>query len=244
MSADAAATAAPKAEAEARALALVPKDAATLILIDRTGPEPKLLMGKRSERVRFMPGKFVFPGGRVEADDGRVNVAGTYAGHVERRLQLRVRRPSVTRARAYGLAAIRELAEETGLLIGDRDSGPFAPRGASWAAFAEAEVFPSLEGLAFVARAITPPGRPRRFDTRFFAADASLVAGAVEGVVTAETELVETVWVTLSEARTLDLPAITSMVLTDLAARLDAGLERDAPVPFYRRGSRSPQELL
>ena len=225
------------ADVTARERALVPKDAGTLILIDRAGPKPKLLMGKRSERVRFMPGKFVFPGGRVEADDGRVNVAGTYAAHVERKLQARVQRSSVTRARAYGLAAIRELAEETGLLIGDRDSGPFTPRGPSWAAFAEAEVFPSLEGLWFVARAITPPGRSRRFDTRFFAADASLIAGTVEGVVTTEAELVELVWVTLAEARGLDLPAITGLVLTDLAARLNAGLERDAPVPFYRQGS-------
>src|SRR4051794_8513753 len=46
-----------------------PVDAATLILIDRTGPVPKVLVGKRHDKVVFMPGKFVFPGGRVEALD-------------------------------------------------------------------------------------------------------------------------------------------------------------------------------
>jgi len=220
------------------------RDAATLILLDRSAAEPKFLMGRRHHAVRFMPGKYVFPGGRVEAQDGRVNVAGTYAPHVERSLQTRVARPSITRARAYGLAAIRELAEETGLLIGEADMDGFHVRSESWKAFAEARVFPSLEGLHLVARAITPPGRPRRFDTRFFAADLSLVSAARPDVVHAEAELVELVWVTFSEARELDLPAITSMVLGDLAKRLDDGLERDLPTPFYREGSASERELI
>ncbi|MFD1701539.1 NUDIX domain-containing protein [Methylopila henanensis] len=223
---------------------LVPKDAATIILVDREAASPKLLMGKRHEGVRFMPGKYVFPGGRVETEDGRVNIAGAYAPHVERRLQTQVRRPTISRARAYGLAALRELAEETGLLIGERETGAFAARSEAWKPFAEADVFPSLEGLHFVARAITPPGRPRRFDTRFFAADASLVAGRVEGIVTPDAELVELVWVTFDDALDLDLPPITRIVLKDLARRLDEGLERDLPVPFYRQGSKSEQELL
>jgi 8-oxo-dGTP pyrophosphatase MutT (NUDIX family) len=224
--------------------ALVPRDAGTLIVVDRSGPEPKVLMGRRHEGVAFMPGKFVFPGGRVEADDGRVNVAGTYPPHVENRLQARVRRPSITRARAYGLAAIRELAEETGILIGDPDAGPFQPRGSSWDAFAKAGVFPSLESFVAVARAITPPGRPRRFDARFFATDASAIGGQVDGLVTAETELVEIVWVTLDDARKLDLPAITKQVLLDLTERLDIGFERDAPLPFYPKGSAGERELI
>src|SRR4249920_369527 len=52
-----------------------PKDAATLILIDRTGDKPKVLVGKRHDKVVFMPGKYVFPGGRVEKSDNRVPVA-------------------------------------------------------------------------------------------------------------------------------------------------------------------------
>ncbi|WP_020178304.1 NUDIX hydrolase [Methylopila sp. M107] len=220
------------------------RDAATLIVIDRSGTKPKVLMGRRHEGVRFMPGKFVFPGGRVEAADGRVNIAGAYTEHVERRLMERVRRPSFTRARAYGLAAIRELAEETGLLLGDPDCGPFTAAGESWRPFAEAGVFPSLEGLWLIARAITPPKRPRRFDTRFFAADAALIAHRIEGVVSPDAELVELVWTSLDDARELDLPAITRMVLDDLAKRLEIGLESDAPAPFYRQGSASERELI
>lgn len=231
--------------AKAPAVRLVPKDAATIILVDQTRKKsPKVLMGKRHDGVKFMPGKYVFPGGRVEAEDGRVNIAGAYADHVERRLLEQVRRPSFTRARAYGLAALRELAEETGLLVGEPGTGLFEARNDSWKAFAEADVFPSLDGLSFIARAITPPGRPRRFDTRFFAADASVVAAKIEGVVTPEAELVELVWVSLADARKLDLPTITRIVLDDLARRLDEGLERDLPVPYYLQGSKSERELI
>lgn len=223
---------------------MVPKDAATVILVDRSRKAPKLLMGKRNEGVKFMPGKFVFPGGRVEPEDGRVNIAGAYADHVERRLLEQVRRPSFTRARAYGLAALRELAEETGLLVGLPGTGLFEPRSAAWKVFADADVFPSLDGLHFIARAITPPGRSRRFDTRFFAADASVVSAKVEGVVTPDAELVELVWVSFADARKLDLPAITRLIVDDLAKRLDDGLERDLPVPYYRKGSKSERELI
>src|SRR3978361_2179849 len=52
-----------------------PKDAATLILVDRTFATPKVLVGKRHDKVVFMPGKFVFPGGRVDKYDNRVPVA-------------------------------------------------------------------------------------------------------------------------------------------------------------------------
>lgn len=223
---------------------LTPKDAATIILVDREAEEPKLLMGKRHEAVRFMPGKYVFPGGRVEADDGRVNISGAYSPHVERRLQAEVRRPSISRARAYGLAALRELAEETGLLIGERETGAFVARNEAWAPFAEADVFPSLEGLHFVARAITPPGRPKRFDTRFFAADAALISHRIEGVVTPDAELVDLVWVSFTEAGELDLPPITRMILKDLKRRIDDGLERDLPVPYYRKGSQGAADLI
>src|SRR5277367_5431400 len=48
---------------------LKPRDSATLILIDRAEAVPKVLLGRRHERHRFMPGKFVFPGGRIEKTD-------------------------------------------------------------------------------------------------------------------------------------------------------------------------------
>ena len=42
------------------------RDAATMLVIDRTGPVPKVLLGRRHHGHKFMPGKFVFPGGRME----------------------------------------------------------------------------------------------------------------------------------------------------------------------------------
>lgn len=218
---------------------LRPRDAATLILIDRTGRHPKVLMGRRHAGHTFMPGKFVFPGGRIEPADRRMVAAGALNPKVEERLLARVRRPNLQRARALALAAIRETYEETGLLLGTRDYGPpEAPPRCAWADFASKGVFPDLECLHFVARAITPPRRPRRFDTRFFAVDANHVADRIEGVVTPDSELVELRWVDIDEALALDLPAITGVVLEELRARIAGGMGLHLPVPFYveRRG--------
>jgi 8-oxo-dGTP pyrophosphatase MutT (NUDIX family) len=211
-----------------------PRDAATLILIDRTGPAPKVLFGKRHAGHKFMPGKFVFPGGRIEPGDRRMAVAGPLDAVCEERLLARVQRPSISRARALALAAIRETFEETGLLIGETDFGtPEAPPPGAWSEFAAHGVFPALDRLQFVARAITPPRRPKRFDTRFFAADASAVAHRVENVVGPDTELVELRWMTIPETAEHDLPAITRTILQELQARIDAGFSPRLPVPFY-----------
>jgi 8-oxo-dGTP pyrophosphatase MutT (NUDIX family) len=213
---------------------VVPRDAATLILIDESGQEPKVLMGRRHAGHTFMPGKFVFPGGRIEAADRRMSVAGALDPKVEARLLTRMRRPAPGRARALALAAIRETFEETGLMLGTKEHGApeTAPDG-PWAAFAKNGVFPELETLRFVARAITPPRRPKRFDTRFFAADASAIAHRIEDAVGPDSELVELVWTPLAKAKQLDLPTITAVILEDLAARLAAGMGHHLPVPFY-----------
>ena len=117
-----------------------------------------------------------------------------------------MRRPSAARARGLALAAIRETFEETGLILGARrDDAPPAPDG-SWAEFAQAGFYPDLSSLHFVARAITPSRRTRRFDTRFFAVDASAIAHRVDNVVHPEAELVELVWLPIAEARNLDMP--------------------------------------
>ena len=78
-----------------------------------------------------------------------------------------------------------------------------------WAEFAKAGFYPDLSVLHFVARAITPPRRPRRFDTRFFSVDATAIAHRIENVVHPEAELVELVWLPIAEARRLDMPTIT-----------------------------------
>ncbi len=210
-----------------------PRDAGTLILLDRVGAEVRVLMGRRHSRHAFMPGKFVFPGGRTDPDDGRVPVAGNLHAADEARILRAGGRITPTRARAIALSAIRETYEEAGLLIGRH--GHFAAPRPGWQAFADHDVYPSLEGLRFVARAITPPGRVRRFDTRFLAAWRSEVAVELpDGPPTDELE--ELVWVPLGEAPKLDLPRITGDVLSDLRQRIevDPDMHPGGPIPFYR----------
>jgi 8-oxo-dGTP pyrophosphatase MutT (NUDIX family) len=227
--------------------ALRPRDAATLILVERSERgAARVLMGKRHGLAPFMPGKFVFPGGRVEPEDRRMAAAGALDAHVEEKLNARVRRPSPGFARALALAAIRETFEETGLAIGVSDYGaPEDPPPGAWTRFAATGVHPALDAIDFLARAITPPGRARRFDARFLIVDAAFVAGRIDGAVHAEAELVELVWTPLDEARSLDLPLITRTALGDLAQALEGGLDKRRPRPFYRelRGKRLREQL-
>lgn len=232
-------------ERNASAPRLRPVDAATLIIIDRRGKSPKVLMGKRHEGHKFMPGKFVFPGGRIEAGDRSMAVAGSLHPRAEQALMARVTRPSPLRCRALALAAIRETFEETGLFLGTKDYGSPEKAPGIWAAFQERGIFPDLEELHFIGRAITPPKRVRRFDTRFFAVDRTAIADEIEGVVGPHSELVELVWVTLTQARALDLPPITETILTELEARIAQGFGHELPVPFfYQKHGRFVRELL
>jgi 8-oxo-dGTP pyrophosphatase MutT (NUDIX family) len=215
-----------------------PRNAATLILVDRSGKEPKVLLGKRHLAHAFMPGHYVFPGGRIEAADRDVPAAAALHPSVEGRLVRAVARPNAKTARAFGLAAIRETFEETGIVIGRKHSGALPPMRGPWAGFAAAGFLPDLSGLRFIARAITPPRARRRFDARFLAVDASAIAYQAADVVHPGAELVEIVWVSLSEAMKLPLPDITEVVLADLAQGIAAGFAQDAPVPFYRMQGR------
>ena len=210
-----------------------PRDAATLMLIDRSGAQPKVLLGRRHAGHKFMPGKFVFPGGRIEPLDRTMTAVSELHPDAQKKLLERVAEPSSQFARAFALAALRETAEETGLLLGvKRDQPPIVP-GAIWTEFAKANIHPDLGQIHFVARAVTPPRRPRRFDTRFLTADASAIAHKIEGVVSPDSELVELTWVPIAEAAQLDMPTITGIVLEELLARVEAGMAHDLPVPFY-----------
>jgi hypothetical protein len=75
----------------------------------------------------------------------------------------------------------------------------------------------------------------KRFDTRFFAADRTAIAHEVEGMVGPDSELVELTWATLAEARKLDLPPITGVLLGELEARIAAGFSPMLPVPFFHQ---------
>src|SRR6266513_3067645 len=222
-----------------------PKDAATLILVDRAAATPKVLVGKRHDKVVFMPGKFVFPGGRVDKSDNRVPVAADIPGELEANLLNGSPKIAPSRARALAVAAIREACEETGLCLGRKVAKPANLDGA-WKPFAEAGLLPDPSGLFLIARAITPPGRVRRFDTRFFTADASAIAHRVEGVIHADAELVELVWVEIGSKPLADLHAMTKNVLGELEKRLATGpLSHDAAVPFFHfHGGRMHRDVL
>ena len=222
-----------------------PKDAATLILVDRSHTTPKVLVGKRHDNVVFMPGKFVFPGGRVDQADNRVPVAASIPQELEANLLKGSPKVTASRARSLAVAAIREACEETGLCLGRKVEKPVKLDGA-WKPFSEAGLLPDPSSLFLIARAITPPGRVRRFDTRFFTADASAIAHRVEGVIHADAELVELVWVEIGSQPLADAHAMTKNVLAELDRRLATGpLRHDAPVPFFHfYGGKMQKDVL
>ena len=203
-----------------------PKDAATLILVRRDASKPRVLMGKRSGRHDFMPDKYVFPGGRVDPQDGRVTAYSELSAANEKRLRHQSRRLP----RALALTAIRETFEETGLLIGRNAEMP-AKAPAGWQPLYDLDIAPCLEGLQFIGRAITPPYRPKRFDARFFMAQAEDVLiddrPPLDGA-----ELHDLQWVTFEDAMALDLPNVTRFMLGEIEARLND--DRDLAPPFLR----------
>jgi 8-oxo-dGTP pyrophosphatase MutT (NUDIX family) len=207
---------------------LRPKDAATLVLVRRDRDGPRILMGQRHGDSVFMANKYVFPGGRLDPCDLRISLGGEFQPHVETRL---LHGASPARARALGLAAIRETFEETGILLGERSKKLPRTRSA-WSRFFAHDVAPRLDTLDFIARAVTPPNRTRRFDARFFLADAGAIAHQLDAAHT--DELLTPCWLTLAEARALDLPSVTRLVLDEVEARLHEGPDPSRPVPFFR----------
>src|ERR1700754_116870 len=115
-----------------------PVDAATLILVDRNAATPKVLVGKRHDKVVFMPGKFVFPGGRVDKSDNRIPVAAPITPQLEANLVKGSPKITPSRARSLAVAAIREACEETGLCLGRKiDGGKPGKLDDAWKPFAE-----------------------------------------------------------------------------------------------------------
>jgi 8-oxo-dGTP pyrophosphatase MutT (NUDIX family) len=198
-------------------------------------------MGKRHASHAFMPNKFVFPGGRVDPADCRVEPINDLDPAVRDKLMARMRGIATpARARGLAMAAVRETFEEVGIIIGRKvpEERP-ASRSPTWRAFLETGHRPDLSAMRLFARAITPPGRPRRFDTRFFIAEASAAVNLDEPVRAASEELLDPYWVTIDEARSLDLPWITGEILRRLDETLAAPRPFDpaAPLTFqYWRG--------
>lgn len=211
----------------------LPRHAATLVLVREGGDEPRVLMGQRGSGAAFMPSKYVFPGGAL--DDGDRALAPGFSAREEDQARLLAHGDEAASPAALALAAIRETWEEAGLKLGRPD--PHAAELAKtapecWRGFFEAGLIPSTETLRFIFRAVTPPGRPRRFDARFFLANASHIHGDRDDLDEADGELAHLRWLTLKEARGLDLPFITEVVLAEVEARLNAP-ETIRPTPFF-----------
>lgn len=200
------------------------RDAATIILVRNPTTSPSVLMGQRGASAAFMPDKFVFPGGAVDDSDADVPLS------VNAMCATRLSEQSRLAPATLAAAAIRELWEETGQKLAGRGAWT-APL--NWHGFAQNGDRPDATALRFFFRAITPPGRPRRFDARFFLADAAALGTDPDSFDPAEAELRHLHWVPLGEVRALPLPFITRIVLAELEQHLPC---TDAPdrVPFVR----------
>ncbi len=201
------------------------RDAAAIVLLRESNSGPQVLMGQRGAGAAFMPEKFVFPGGALDQTDAHVPLAHPLNPACAGRLAQGHPAPQ-----ALAAAAIRELWEEAGLRLGTPGCWEDPP--ADWAEFAAAGLRPNAAPLRFFFRAITPPGRPRRFDARFFLAPAEEIAGDPDDFSAACDELSHLHWVDLAEARKLNLPFITEIVLAEAEA-IACGEAMAPSVPFF-----------
>ncbi len=182
-----------------------PRPAASLLLLrDRA----QVLMGMRGAGHQFMPNRLVFPGGAVDVADRSAPVARPLPEAALAALA----GEDAALAHAIGVAAARELEEETGLSLG---------------------VPPDLSGMTYLCRAITPAGQPRRFDARFLVVDAEMATGALAG----SGELEDLRWYAIEEALVLDIAHATRSVLTQLRRWMEAPEPWDVPVMRERRWS-------
>jgi len=208
-----------------------PRDAASLVLHRRAGNGHEVLMGRRPQASRFMPGVYVFPGGAVEPEDRTVRPASPLPEHLPVLLKVGA---SAARARAMAVSAVRETFEETGLMLaapGDPGVGGHA----AWSEWLRLGLAPDLAALDLIGRAITPTRRPIRFHARFFIADGSTLRGRIGG----DGELEDVTWVALREVGALPLADVQAFFIEHLRRVLDGGAAgKERPVFTHRRGAR------
>ncbi|VAV99207.1 hypothetical protein MNBD_ALPHA06-1601 [hydrothermal vent metagenome] len=213
-----------------------PKLSASLILLRNTNTEVQFLMGKRAASHRFMPGKFVFPGGRVDRADSRAPCASAICPKLLNTMTQQLSRP---RALATAAAAIRETYEETGLKLA-KPANRTSKAPLAYQAFSSNQLGLDLAALSLLARAITPPYHPKRFDTWFFTAQTDNLIDDPADLASGELEQLQ--WVTFQQAQSLDLPLITQMVLKDLQSKSQ---QQNTPTPFYHsRHAKHIREFL
>ncbi len=202
-------------------------------------------MGRRSQASRFMPGVYVFPGGRSEPGDtlpsGFDETMAPPPDGADRLTRQRLSR--------FARTALRETFEETGLLVarsphpgGAGMGSAQGPRPAVWQAFARAGLAPAFSGLALVARAVTPTASPIRFHTRFFSVDGDAAEGELRG----DGELEDLHWVATRDAGDLPMSMVTALVLEEALAHRAARDKGARPAAFFRwaGGGQRPRHNL
>ena len=216
-----------------------PRHASTLILIREDGGSRRVLMGNRSKKHVFMPNTLVYPGCAVDAGDHRVKTSVDLRPEVNEKLQAQARGTS---AHGLAMAAVRETFEETGLVLGHKVHEGQKTRALHWAPFFDRGYQPALDKLAYVARAITPPGQNRRFDTRFFVATGDAIAGDPDDFSQAGDELLNLTWYPVEEILESEVRGVTKRGLECALTWLDTPpADRSAlPIPYatMARGKR------
>ena len=213
------------------------RPAATVILVRPADESFEIFMLRRTSKAAFAGGMYVFPGGKVDPEDHFNKYADVTTG------------PSAEQepqAKALGydhlgfwIAGIRESFEEAGLLLAYDKQGnylQFADKAMAdrYAAMREPlhsnelslfdiceqeDLRLAVDRIHYYNRVVTPFGRPRRFDTRFFIAQAPVKQTGMHD----QTETVDSVWITPQEALRkfaadeFGLMRITQMQLTELA---------------------------
>lgn len=177
-----------------------PSPAATIILLRTDMRDFEVLMVRRRRRG-FFGGLVVFPGGGVDAIDH-----GVLARKVVR---------SSSDDRAHRSAALRELGEETGLVLseGRATRAPEAKGEQFYQALFEDSAVLDGDELVLVSRWVTPEDAPRRFDARFYVVGVNETAR----VRLDQDELTDHHWVTPSEALALNRGGDWPMFLPTVA---------------------------
>ena len=209
-----------------------PRDAATLVIHRESPRGTEVLMGRRSDKARFKPGVYVFPGGGLEAADRRVLVSSPL--HHSTAPTLAVGN-SQTRAQALALAAIRETFEECGLVVGVPGDIGEIPH-VSWQDYRQRGVTPPLAELRYLGRAITPSPQPIRFHARFFAIDAQFVSGEADDT----HELGDLQWVPVTAVKDLNVMPVTLLMLDALTRQL----EHDDPRAVFLSFQHGKRQIL
>ena len=219
----------PQPVREEGAKAVRPSDAATIIIWRKQRRRIEVLMGERHRAHKFLPHRYVFPGGRVDGSDARIRSANEMHPAVAAQL---ARTTPKGRGRSIAVAAIRETFEETGLIIGEPDPLPHRPPPMGWDRFFGTGYAPALVRLEYIARAITPVFRPLRFDARFFMVEADGVVGDLQG----SGELENLDWIPIRDTREFELANVTRNVLAYAEKLIDEPPRQSVSrkIPYFK----------